>query len=105
RIGLPQHTLSGNLSHISRQADRGRLTLDFLHVRRNVLARFCKESSIEAVRRRNLGGGYDRAPAGGVHTRRVGCLIESQQADALPARLARGDSGLQGRRDVAVSSK
>ena len=52
------------------------LTLDFLHVMRNILQGLEKKSSIEAARMRNLWGWHDSAPAGDLHTRRVGYLLK-----------------------------
>src|SRR5690606_31979023 len=51
------HTLSGNLSHINRPADRGMLTLDFLHARRNILQGLEKNPRLRLYEGGTCGGG------------------------------------------------
>ena len=83
------------------------LTLDFLHVRRNSLQRLEKNPRLRLYEGGTCGGGMTARQQAIFTLDELATylLLKGRQANALPARRARGDSGLQGRRDVAVSSK
>lgn len=57
RTGPPWHTVLEDLSHINRPAGRWMLTLDFRHVRRNILQSLARTSSSEPRDGGTCGGG------------------------------------------------